>query len=36
VLGVNTFGWSFTVRGMEVPEEPPALRLSSPSGESWE
>ena len=36
VLGVNTFGWSFTVRGMEVPEEPPALRLTSPSGESWE
>ena len=36
VLGVNTFGWSFTVRGMEVPEEQPALRLTSPSGESWE
>jgi uncharacterized protein (TIGR03084 family) len=36
VLGVNTFGWSFTVRGMDVPEEPPALRLTSPSGESWE
>jgi uncharacterized protein (TIGR03084 family) len=36
VLGVNTFGWSFAVRGMEVPEETPALRLTSPSGESWE
>ena len=36
VLGVNTFGWSFTVRGMEVPEGPPALRLTSPSGELWE
>jgi uncharacterized protein (TIGR03084 family) len=36
VLGVNTFGWSFTVRGMDVPEEPPVLRLTSPSGESWE
>ena len=36
VLGVNTFGWSFKVRGMEVPEEPPALRLTSPSGELWE
>jgi uncharacterized protein (TIGR03084 family) len=36
VLGVNTFGWSFKVRGMEVPEEQPALRLTSPSGESWE
>ena len=36
VLGVNTFGWSFMVRGMEVPEDQPALRLTSPSGESWE
>ena len=36
VLGVNTFGWSFTVRGMEVPDEQPALRLTSPSGERWE
>ena len=36
VLGVNTFGWSFKVRGMEVPDEQPALRLTSPSGERWE
>lgn len=36
VLGVNTFGWSFKVRGMEVPEEQPALRLISPSGGIWE
>ena len=36
ILGVNTFAWSCTVQGMEVPEDQPALRLTSPSGESWE
>ena len=35
ILGVNTFGWSFKVRGMEVPAEMPCLRLTSPSGEIW-
>jgi len=36
VLGVNTFGWSFTVRGATVPQTQPALRLTAPSGETWE
>jgi len=36
VLGVNTFGWSFTVRGATVPEAKPALSLTAPSGETWE
>lgn len=36
VLGLNTFGWSFQVQGMEVPEEVPCLRLTAPSGETWE
>ena len=35
VLGVNTFGWTFNVRGMPVPEEQPFLALTSPSGDSW-
>lgn len=35
VLGVNTFGWTFKVRGLPVPEEQPFLALTSPSGESW-
>ncbi len=36
VLGVNTFGWSFSVRGMLVPEEKPFLMLTAPSGEEWQ
>ena len=36
VLGVNTFSWSFKVHGLEVPEEMPFLKLSSPSAEEWE
>jgi len=36
VLGVNTFGWSFTVRGAVVPDAQPSLRLTAPSGEIWE
>lgn len=35
VLGVNTFGWSFQVRGESVPEIKPFLELSAPSGEVW-
>jgi len=35
VLGVNTFGWSFRVRGEEPPEEPPRLDLRAPSGATW-
>lgn len=36
VLGVNTFGWSFKNRGLEVPPEMPGLRLTAPSGAIWE
>ena len=36
VMGVNTFGWTFRNRGLEVPAEVPYLRLTAPSGEIWE
>jgi uncharacterized protein (TIGR03084 family) len=36
VLGVNTFGWTFTNRGVVVPTDPPYLRLTAPSGAIWE
>ncbi len=36
VLGVNTFGWTFTNRGLEVPADLPYVRLTAPSGEIWE
>lgn len=36
VLGVNTFAFSFTLRGKTPPPEMPALTLTSPSGETWE
>nr|WP_170539229.1 TIGR03084 family metal-binding protein [Ruegeria arenilitoris] len=36
VLGVNTFGWTFTVHGRPMPQVPPHLRLTAPSGELWE
>jgi uncharacterized protein (TIGR03084 family) len=36
VLGVNTFGWTYRVRGLEVPPEPPHVRLEAPSGAIWE
>ncbi|MEM7376079.1 MAG: TIGR03084 family metal-binding protein [Pseudomonadota bacterium] len=35
VLGVNTFDWSFRVRGRTAPGALPALRLRAPSGASW-
>ena len=35
VLGVNTFGWTYAVRGEEAPEPIPHLVLSAPSGEVW-
>ncbi|MCG8443597.1 MAG: TIGR03084 family metal-binding protein [Caulobacterales bacterium] len=34
-LGVNTYGWTFTVRNMEVPDPMPHLRLTAPSGALW-
>lgn len=36
VLGVNTYGWTFVNRGEEVPADVPYLRLTAPSGETWE
>jgi uncharacterized protein (TIGR03084 family) len=36
VMGVNTFGWSFKVHQREVPAEQPCVRLTSPSGATWE
>ena len=32
VLGVNTFGWTFKVRGWEIPETMPHVSLTLPSG----
>ncbi len=34
-LGVNTFGWTFSNRGLEVPPDRPRLQLAAPSGEVW-
>lgn len=35
-LGVNTYGWTFAVRGVKPPGPLPQLQLSSPSGkETW-
>jgi len=36
VLGINTFGWTYIVRTMEVPSEKPHVKLIAPSGETWE
>lgn len=35
VLCVNTYGWSYKVRGLETPGPMPQLHLTSPSGELW-
>ncbi|MBW2623083.1 MAG: TIGR03084 family protein [Deltaproteobacteria bacterium] len=34
-LGNITFGWTFTVRQMDVPTVPVRVELTSPSGELW-
>jgi uncharacterized protein (TIGR03084 family) len=36
VMGVNTFGWTFVNRRLQVPRVLPRVRLSSPSGGVWE
>ena len=36
VMGVNTFGWTFAVNRREVPAGRPYVRLTSPSGVTWE
>ena len=35
VLGVNTFGWSHSVRGQAVPPAMPRVELTGPAGEDW-
>jgi uncharacterized protein (TIGR03084 family) len=35
VLGVNTYGWSFAVRGLTPPGSMPRLALVAPSGAAW-
>ncbi len=35
-LGVNTFGWTFANRRLEVPSPVPHVRLTAPSGAIWE
>jgi len=36
MLGVNAFGWTHKVHGLDVPEQMPHLKLNAPSGEVWE
>ncbi|MGE0681651.1 MAG: TIGR03084 family metal-binding protein [Candidatus Binatia bacterium] len=36
VLGINTFGWTFTNRGLAVPTDIPYVRLTAPSETLWE
>lgn len=36
VMGVNTFQWTFSNRGLAVPAQQPYLRLEAPSGDIWE
>ncbi len=36
VIGINTFGWTFVNRKMDVPEDKPYVKLTAPSGETWE
>ncbi len=35
VIGVNTFGWSFSNRDLPVPPEAPHIRLTAPGGDIW-
>ncbi len=36
VMGVNTFGWTFSVHRRAVPATRPYVRLVSPSGATWD
>jgi uncharacterized protein (TIGR03084 family) len=36
VIGINTFGWTFSNRGLPVPANRPGVRLTAPSGVIWE
>lgn len=35
VLGVNTYGWSFSNRGLDVPQPVPQVQLEAPDGSTW-
>ena len=35
-LGINTYGWTFKIRGLDAPQPMPYVRLIAPSGEIWE
>jgi uncharacterized protein (TIGR03084 family) len=35
-IGVKTFGWTFVNRKQEPPGPPPYVRLTAPSGKTWE
>jgi uncharacterized protein (TIGR03084 family) len=35
ILGVNTFGWTYKVNNLEIPERMPHLTLEAPSGATW-
>lgn len=35
VLGINTYHWSFKVRGLEAPQPIPFVHLRAPSGAEW-
>lgn len=34
-LGVSTYGWSFTNRGLDLPVPVPYVELDAPGGETW-
>jgi uncharacterized protein (TIGR03084 family) len=36
VIGVKTFGWTFVNRKLDVPQPAPHVRLTAPSGATWE
>ncbi len=35
-IGVKTFGWTYINRKLDIPGEPPHVRLTAPSGATWE
>jgi uncharacterized protein (TIGR03084 family) len=36
IMGINTFAWTFTNRGLEAPRLKPFVKLTAPSGMIWE
>ena len=36
ILGVNTFGWAYKNRRLAIPDAVPMVRLTAPSGDTWE